>query len=186
VSYQVLVVPEDPVYNGYILQPLVGRVLEAAGRPNAKVKVLTSPRVRGYDHVKGALEGELLERYAHLDLVLFLPDADGKDRRAEFERLEERAKQRGANLLCCAAVQEVEVWLLAGHVEKLDRPWAEVRQDVSVKETSFELLLRRFGDPKRPGGGRDVLMAQALHGHAGILERCPELRELERRLRALL
>ena len=39
-SFRVLVIPEDPTLNGYILKPLAERLLEDAGKPNAKVKVL--------------------------------------------------------------------------------------------------------------------------------------------------
>jgi len=52
------------------------------------------------------------------------------------------------------------VWLLAGRVEKLDTPWREVREDVSVKENIFERFLSQYGDPRRYGGGRDLLMKQ--------------------------
>jgi hypothetical protein len=36
-SFNALVVPEDPSNNGYILKPLVVCLLEACGKPNAKV-----------------------------------------------------------------------------------------------------------------------------------------------------
>jgi hypothetical protein len=35
-SFNALVVPEDPSNNGYILKPLVVCLLEACGKPNAK------------------------------------------------------------------------------------------------------------------------------------------------------
>ncbi len=34
-SFRVLVIPEDPTYNGYILQPIVERMLGELGKPNA-------------------------------------------------------------------------------------------------------------------------------------------------------
>jgi hypothetical protein len=71
------VIPEDPTYNGYILKPLVERILAECGKPNAKVIVLTNPKADGYERAK-ALLGEVFERYKHHDVMLFLPDADGK------------------------------------------------------------------------------------------------------------
>ena len=48
-SFRVLVIPEDPTHNGYILKPLVEMVLESAGKAAAKVSILTSPRLRGHE-----------------------------------------------------------------------------------------------------------------------------------------
>ncbi len=185
-SFRVLVVPEDPRNNGYILDPLVVRILAECGKPNARVTVLTNPRAQGYEHAKQLLKDQVLAIYSHQDLVLFLPDADGKDRSQAFEELAAVADQTAVDLLCCAAVQEVETWLLAGHTEKLDRPWSEVRNDVSVKENVFIPFLERYGDPKRAGGGRDILMKETLGNYRGLTDRCPELRELENRIRQLI
>lgn len=181
-SYRVLVIPEDPTNNGYILRPLVERMLNECGKGNGKVRILTNPKADGYEHAKRLLRDEVIERYAHFDLLLFLPDADGKDRSAEFAALEEKARSQQVRLICCAAVQEVEAWLIAGHLDKLGRPWAEVRQDVSVKETVFEPFLERYGDARRPGGGRDLLIAETLRHYDALLGRCPELRILQDRI----
>ena len=54
-SWNVLVVPEDPTYNGYILRPLCKRLLREAGRPNANIVVLAEPKVHGYAHAKKLL-----------------------------------------------------------------------------------------------------------------------------------
>jgi hypothetical protein len=35
---------------------------------------------------------------------------------------------------------------------------------------------------RRPGGGRDMLMKETLANYQGLLERCPELAELEKRI----
>jgi hypothetical protein len=177
-SFRVLVIPEDPTYNGYILKPLVQRILAECGKPNAKVMVLTNPKADGYEHAKALLD-EVFQRYKNQDLMLFLPDADGNDRSNEFTHLRGKALQCGVTLICCAAEQEVEVWLLAGHVDKLDRSWRAVRDDASVKENVFMPFLREHGDARRAGGGRDLLIQQTLTNYNGLLERCPELRHLQ-------
>lgn len=184
-SFNVLVVPEDPLNNGYLLKPLATRMLSECGKANAKVEVLTNPRAQGYEHAKELLRGALLERYRHKDLLLFLVDADGRDHRSEFQRLEEDAAAQGVRLLCCAAKEEVEVWLLAGHKQRLDRSWQEVRSEVSIKERIFAPFLAAHGDSRRAGGGRDLLMKETLGNYSALLQLCPELADLERRLRAL-
>lgn len=184
-SFNVLVVPEDPSNNGYILRPLVVRMLAEAGKGNAKVDVLGNPRAQGYSHAKEILRGQLLERYRHKDLLLFLVDADGKDRRDELRNLEDEAAAQGVRLLCCAAEQEVEVWLLAGHRDKLGQSWQEVRREVSVKEGIFEPFLATYGDRRRAGGGRDLLMKETLGTYDALLRLCPELNDLHQRLRGL-
>jgi hypothetical protein len=185
-SFDVLVIPEDPENNGYILKPLVSRILAECGKTNAKVTVLTNPRAKGYEHAKGLLRSQLFERYRHMNLFLFLPDADGKDRGAEFRALEDEADRQGVRLLCCAAQQEVEVWPLAGYRDQLGLRWQEIRSDISVKENIFHPFLAAHGNPKAPGGGRDVLMGQTLNGYGALLKLCPELADLERRIRKTL
>jgi len=185
-SFNVLVVPEDPTNNGYILKPLVARMLAECGKGNANVEVLPNPRTQGYEHAKDLLLSSLLERYRHKHLLLFLVDADGRDRQGEFERLEKAAEAQGVRLLCCAAKEEVEVWLLAGHKQRLrGLGWQEVRAEISVKERIFEPFLAAYGDSRRAGGGRDLLMKETLGTYGALLQLCPELAELERRLRAL-
>jgi hypothetical protein len=177
-SFRVLVIPEDPTYNGYIVKPVVQRILRECGKPNASVTVLANPRASGYEHAKNLMD-EILERYKHLDMMLFLPDADGHDKSDEFAYLERKGSDAGVKLVCCAAVQEVEVWLLAGHADQLGVPWPKIREDVSVKENVFQPFLRTRGDAKRPGGGRDLLIQETLNNYGGLLERCPELRSLQ-------
>jgi hypothetical protein len=186
VSFRVLVIPEDPTNDRYILTPLVERLMAECGKPRAKVQFLPNPRVRGYKHAKEVIRNEVFELYGHMDLVLFLPDADGKDRSEEFAALEGEARTHQICLLCCAAVQEVELWLLAGHQDKVPKAWSDLRDDVSVKEHFFDPFLDQFGEPRRPGGGRDVLMKTTLDNFAALLQRCPELAELKGRIEKIL
>jgi hypothetical protein len=181
VSFRVLVIPEDPTYNGYILQPLVERMLAELGKPNAHVKVLTNPKLSGYAHAVSAIRGDLAVRYGHLDLWLFLPDSD---RASNLEALERELSERNVHLFCCAAQPEVEAWLLAGHRDKLPLSWGDVRQHGHLKEAVFEPFLSQFGDSRSPGGGREQLVRETLSTYRGLLSVCPELADLEGRLRA--
>jgi hypothetical protein len=130
---------------------------------------------------------EIATRYRFMDLLLFLPDADCRDRTNELNVLEQNASKCGAKLLACAAVEEVEAWLLAGHLEKLPVGvgWQMVRQDCSVKENYFEPFLSQYGD-EGAGGGRERLMRETLGNYDGLLARCPELRVLQDRVRDAL
>ena len=182
-SLRVLVIPEDPTYNGYILQPIVERMLEEVGRPNGRVTVLTNPKLGGYEEAKRAIREYLVERYGHFDLWLFLPDAD---RAGNLEPLERQLAEQGVHLFCCAAQPEVEAWLLAGHKDKLPIPWGDIRQHRRLKEEVFEPFLEEYGDKRSPGGGRKRLIGETLANYRGLLTLCPELAELENRIRAYL
>ncbi|HEY3271223.1 MAG TPA: hypothetical protein VGJ89_08440 [Geothrix sp.] len=160
--------------------------MEICGKPNAKVSVLTNPRLQGYEHAKRYLQEEAPTAYHHVDLVLFLPDSDGKDRGAELTALEATAQGKGLRLLCCAAVEEVETWLLSGHVEKLQMNWNSIRNDVSVKENIFRPFLSQYGDADAAGDGRKELMEEGLRSFQGVLQRCPELDSLRERISAFL
>jgi hypothetical protein len=73
-----------------------------------------------------------------------------------------------------------------GHSEKPDTRWSEVRGDISVKENVVAPFLAEYGDPRRYGAGRDILMAEAVKRYDRILQLCPELRELQDRIGAML
>lgn len=183
-SFRVLVIPEDPTYNGYILQPIVERMLAELGKPKADVTVLTGYKLKGYPQVVKALRGDLVDRYRHFfDLWLFLPDAD---RASNLGPLEAELAEQGVHLFCCAAVPEVEAWLLAGHRDKLSLLWPEVRRHPYLKENVFEPFLAQFGDSRSPGGGRERLVGETLTNYRGLLSVCPELGKLEDRLRTFL
>lgn len=181
-SLRVLVVPEDPTYNGYILKPLVQALLAAAGRPRAAVTVLSSPRLTGFDHAMRAIRDELPGKYRHFDLWIFVPDAD-RAGDAAMAALEADLRREGIRLLVCAAQPEVEIYACVAHRASLDMSWNEARQHPRFKEQVFEPLLARHGDPRRPGGGRDQLVASTLSNFQALLQLCPELARLLERIR---
>ena len=75
-SFRVLVIPEDPTWNGYILKPLAKRLLADAGKPLARVALLANPGLRGSADAIRAIREELPDSYRFFDLWLFFPDAD--------------------------------------------------------------------------------------------------------------
>ena len=93
-SLQVLVVPEDPTVNGAILRPLCERMLRECGRPNAKVTVLTSPRVRGIAHLQRELPG-IIGRYGWKHIIIVVIDSDGADRSGLCQTMEAMGRSAG-------------------------------------------------------------------------------------------
>lgn len=184
-SYRVLVIPEDPTYNGYILRPLVEAILAEAGRPKAKVQVLTNPRMTGYDHAKEAISCRLIDSYAHWDLWIFMPDADRAGTEA-MALLEQDLQTKGITLLCCPAQPEVEIYACAAFRSEIPAGWDAARRDARMKKDVFEPILRTYGDPRRPGGGRDLLIEKSLRNLPLLFQLCPELATLRDRITASL
>jgi len=184
VSFRVLVIPEDASQNGYILRPLAERMLAQCGKPNAEVRLLPNAKQAGYEAAKRRIRSHLWERAPGFDLWLFLPDSDLQDRSVEVAALEAEMAKHRVTLLCCAAVPEVEAWMLAGHVRSLSLKWAQVRNHPRLKEEVAQPFLDQQ-DLLAPGQGREVLMRQTLRSYRSLLARCPELQELEKRIKAL-
>ena len=180
-SLSVLVIPEDPLQNGHILRPLVRALMRDVGRRNAKVNVLTQPRVRGYDQAVRTIRDGLSANYGFMDLWLFFPDADRANSDA-MRDLEAHAAAEGVTLLCCAARPEVEIYACAAYRDHIGEAWDETRQHLRLKEEVFNRLLTDHGDPRRPGGGRDLMIAQSLKNLALLLQLCPELHCLRDRI----
>ena len=184
-SFRVLVIPEDPTLNGYILKPLVEMVLAEAGRPAATVTVLSNPRVRGYDEARKVVRGGLASRYGFMDLWLFIPDADRASEDA-MRDLEESLENEGVTLLCCPAKPEVEVYACAAYSDEIRGSWREARSNPRFKETVFEPLLKAHGDPRRPGGGRGAMTEKSIARRRRFFLLCPEIAELRNRIAEIL
>lgn len=184
-SVRVLVIPEDPTHNGYILKPMVEMVLADVGKPSAKVDLLTSPRLTGYDAAVRAIRNDLASKYRFMDLWLFLPDAD-RATLPSMQQLEEHLASQDVKLLCCPAKPEVEIYACAGYRDEIELPWNEVRTHPQMKEAIFDPLLRKHGDSRRPGGGRKLMTQRSLANRQRFYSSCPEVAELRDRIGATL
>jgi len=183
-SFNVLVIPEDPTYNGYILKPLVEAILADAGKPRAKVNVLTSPRLNGYDQAKTAIRGKLADSYRHYDLWLFIPDADCATPEA-MRALENELAGKNIKLLCCPARPEVEIYACAAHRAELRAPWQTVRSERNMKEKYFNPLIAARGDSRAAGGGRAELVRAGIKLGNTLYQLCDELADLRDRIKDL-
>ena len=180
-SLRVLVIPEDPTHNGYILRPLVRALLSEVGRPKAKVQLLTSPRVRGYDDAVKTIRGDLASRYRFMDLWLFFPDAD-RASPDSMTSLEHDLRREGVNLFGCPAVPEVEIYACAAYRPAESGEWEAWRSHPRLKETIFADPLRDHGDLKGPGGGRRSMVEKALRQRQGFFALFPEVARLRDRI----
>ena len=180
-SLSVLVIPEDPLQNGHILKPLVRALMRDVGRRSAKVNVLTQPRVRGYDQAVRTIRNSLYANYGFMDLWLFFPDADRATRDA-MRALETHVAAEGVMLMCCAARPEVEIYACAAYRGHIREAWGQIRQHPRMKEEIFNPLLTEQGNPRRPGGGRDLMVAQSLRNLPLLFQLCSELRCLRDRI----
>ncbi len=182
-SLRVLVIPEDPTYNGYILKPLIQAVLEDIGKPGARIQVLTNPRLQGYDHALQEIRGGLVDRYGFWDIWIFVPDSDRAGADA-MGSLEVELAGKGVALFCCPAHPEVEIYACVAYRADLGMSWEDARAATNFKESVFHPLLKRHGDPRRAGGGRDMMIAESLRNRRELYRRCPELAALRDRIAA--
>ncbi len=180
-SFKVLVIPEDPTQNGYLLKPLAEAILADAGKPNAKVVVLTNPRLQGYDQVVHAMREELPGRYGFWDLWIFVPDADRATRETALA-LEQEMAAKGIALVCCPAQPEVEIYACVAYRQEIEGGWQQARRNPRLKEEIFDALLKKHGDPRRAGGGRDIMVGEALASLQALYHFCPELKQLRDRI----
>jgi hypothetical protein len=179
-SCKVLVIPEDPTYNGYLLKPLVERLLDEAGKPKAQVLILRDPKTGGFEHACDLIaSGELRGRYGYYDLWVFLPDGD---QLKDLANLEACVQNQKAPLIACYVIPEVEVTVIAGHPVANTADWAELRSHPNFKEQIFKPFLDAHGNPRAPGQGREKLMLEALKNYNRMKQLVPELADVEARI----
>lgn len=177
---KVLIIPEDPTNDGFILKPVVEQIFAGLGK-SPWVDVLSSPRLRG---VTQAMDSSILARIVAarpmIDLFLVLVDRDGDDRRPGLAQQRE-TKHKG-RLFVCLAIEEIEVWMLAVHRKKLKVSWSEVRSEIHPKERFAWPFLAAFAPKVEIGAGQAEAMRELGTRWKGVLQCCPELKELQQRI----
>ena len=186
-SFTVLVIPEDPKLNGYILRPLVSAILEDAGKPQSEIKIYPNRRLTGYEQAKEAIRGEkLADKYGFFDLWIFMPDADVATPEAMEDLEANHAKKNlKAKLICHAAQPEIEIYACVSHRDKLGEHWQTVRSERDMKEKYFYPLVKKLGYEKFPGEGREQLTESSLTPRSALYQFCPDLAELRDRITQL-
>lgn len=177
---KVLIIPEDQTQDGFIAKPVIAAIFDELGI-HARVEVLPEPRLRGSsDALDGDLLREIVDANRMVDLFILVVDLDC-DRMNHSTKAAEREREHPGKLFACLAQQELEVWMLALHREKLRVSWSDVRSECDPKERWAEPLLKELGS-KGPGGGRKRAM-DALKGNIrSLLSLCGELQALKDRV----
>src|SRR5262249_41704284 len=177
-TFRVAVLCEDHTNDQYILRPLMREILAHLGKPDARITVVSNPRICGFDSLL-ARACDVIERYAQLvDLILVCYDLDGQD--GSPGRTDKHARVKNSlnncpsqKALTVGAEQEIEVWALWGSRAQLP-PWAEVRKEAHAKERYFDPLITSR-DSIRADGGRSRLMEASLAaGITSLIRACPE------------
>lgn len=176
---KVLVVPEDPTLDQYILKPIVERLLADLGK-QARVQVLSRPRLRGIAQALDAtIIADIIQTYPMVDLFLIMVDRDGDPKRPERATALESTQQR---LFVCLAIEEIEVWMLAAHRDTLTGAWSEIRREHHPKERYAHPFLAERAPKLDPGQGRAWAMRELPGKWKGVLSACEELEGLKHRL----
>jgi hypothetical protein len=191
----VLVIPEDSRRDKDLLKPMIQALMAELGRPRAKVRVCERPVLGG---VAEALKWERIQTILELwggqtDLFLLLVDRDGAQnagRRAALDSLEQRSAPllaEGQALLGELAIEEIEVWVLAGHDLPSEWKWRDVRADPHPKESYFASFLAEHRKIPANAAGRAIVAEEAARSIRRVLDLCPEdLGRLAARIRARL
>ena len=172
----VLIIPEDFRHDQYVLMPLFQRLFRLLNR-RATVTVLTDPLLGGVgEALKSERLAEVVEQYDGMtDLFILCVDRDGEvSRRDRLDAIEQEFGSAPRRFLAENAWEEIETWVLAG-IDLPDRwRWSEVRREVQVKETYFDVLAEQRGVADDPGRGRKTLAEKASRNIAVIRQKCPE------------
>jgi hypothetical protein len=181
----VLIVPEDPTLDQYVLKPVVERIFEDLGR-SARVEVLVDPHIRG---VAQALDAEMLagilQDHPMIDLFVLAIDRDC-DTFGNTAKAAARVASHAPRLLAVLAHQELEVWALALHRAELTAPWSAVREECHPKEALWDPFVTRKEWLTSVGRGRKHAMRALGANWSGLLQVCPEIATLRDDIRSWL
>ena len=175
-SFRILVVTEDFRRDQFIARPVVER-MAAECRPRALVEVCRRPKLggvrRGFD--EAYLRRAVLPLYPMFDVIVLLLDRDGvSGRQRSLVDLAERLTTPSQRVLGAAAIEELEIFVLAGHPHARNWDWQAMRRDADVKNTHFRRLVAETGCSTLPFEGRASLMAEALRHWSRIKALCPK------------
>jgi hypothetical protein len=192
---RVLVIPEDSRRDKDILRPIMKALLAELGRPRAKVRVCEKPVLGGVgEALKWERVREIIDIWGgQTDLFLLIVDRDGRQNAGRSLTLTSLEQQSDALLGECGAllgevaIEEIEVWVLAGHALPPAWTWKEVRAEAHPKERYFDEFLAVHRKISRDAAGRAIVAEEAARNMKRVLSLCPEdLGRLANRIRQRL
>lgn len=183
---KVLILAENFRYDQRILKPLIEAMFRRMGKPSAKVQVCTDPLLGSYEQATNWQRlAEIFPMYRKIDLFLLIVDRDGKvGRQQTLIWLEEQARAVLMGHRCffaVSAVEEIEVWALAGLPLRPQWQWSSIRTDLHPKDNYFVPLAesRRLPDLARC---YKEMGDEAAASYPRIRQLCPEIADLEQRI----
>lgn len=187
----ILIIPEDPTNDHYILDPLFKRLFQSFGKGRVHVRVCWDPVLGGVDEaLKSQRLKEIIDRYDGMtDIFILCVDRDGNtQRRTRLNQIEHEFGDDGErNFVATNAWEEIETWVLAGVDLPSNWKWREVRAEINVKEIYFNRLAKQLDLATSPGRGRKILGEKAARKITAIRSKCPEdLDELALRLERIV
>lgn len=184
----VLIIPEDFRKDQYMLKPIMNAMFSKIGK-GIKIRVCQDPLLGGvHQALKWERIQEIIDRYkGMIRLFLLCVDRDGVATRKEaLTNIEQRSAKillADKTLIAENAWQEIEVWVLAGHDLPDDWDWKKLRNEPNPKEIYFEPFAKSKNVFHEPGQGRKALALAAAGRYGRLRQRCPELAEMEKRVR---
>jgi len=176
-SLNVLVIPEDFRKDQYILAPLLRRMFEVIGKPQARIEVCKDPLLGGVDQaLKWERVEEVIDMYPMVDVFLLIVDRDGKEgRRKAIDGIEGKANAKlgeERTLIGENAWQEIEVWALAAQDLPTAWKWQKIQADENPKEIYFEPHAKKRNLTHEPGAGRTTMGREAAANYQRVRSRC--------------
>lgn len=197
----IILIPEDPKRDQYVLKPVFQQMYDWLGVNGYTVEM--APWKPG--SVSAATDWNQLEAFIdkmkfETDFFLLCIDRDAKEARRttdaerkpdQIDKLRDRAHQKFADegwldttFFGIAAREEVEVWALGG-LENLpdDWTWRDVRSDPHPKENYFEPFAEDLGVDERDANGLKALGRESASNYRTLRQKCEELERLEDRIK---
>jgi hypothetical protein len=173
----VLIIAEGPT-DEHMLKPIITEMMKAVGKPHATIRFHPiANREGGVDQILRNPQRikAVIRTYPMADLFLICIDRDGldgndnrEDRLAKLRTLfqnMENALRPNQILLGECAIEEIEVWLIAGHRWQKHFPdwqWQTIRKEFNPKEVYYQpFALAHEVWHLAPGQGRKLLAQKA-------------------------
>jgi hypothetical protein len=174
----VLVLPEDFRNDQYVLRPIIQALFRYRGL-QAKIQILTDPLLGGVDEALNQNNIEsILDLYKGMvDIFILCVDRDCEaGRHISLKAIEQYAAARlpaGKRFLAAMAMEELEVWLLAG-VNNLpaDWRWRDILDECHPKELYFDEYVKLHGLQNDVGRGRRMLGLNAARNYQRVRQLC--------------
>jgi hypothetical protein len=174
---RVLLIPEDFRNDQYMLTPIFKQLYATLGWARANVRTCSDPLLGGVEEaLKHERLSEVFERYdGMIDHYILCVDRDGNQNRGQrLADLEARCAVNGRKFFTVAAIEEIEVWVLAGCDLPSDWRWQEIRAESHPKERYFQVLAKQESLTSAPGQGRKALGERAAKNIGRIVQLCGE------------